>query len=1056
MKKRIISICLAMAVVIAMLPQICLRAEATDVEEWEDFIATGAFWNHISDSEQYKGNTLEYAIYDLNADGVKELVLQGSWDPPFYFTFLFVMDNGKIVLANEDYGYGSYRYSPKQNMIIGVSETKSFNGTGYCPFYSLAGGEFRYEFTVGQDMGESFYYDGSNMTTISDEERSSYFEDAVWLDFTEVKEIAEAEMQESGYAKIVADVIEEIGDLGRAEGFGTLYDVDGNGVPELLMIHSAKVKVDSEYYGFGAVCSAYTMLDGEVVALLDHKLLYLEAGDPSAYIAVAEKDGETYLAVHRSNAAVEELYYSFGSWELYTVNGTSIKLEENVEYEKAEGDNGSIVDDKSFSKIEDKFCEYTAYLEWASGIEELFAIYPTADSVRPQPINAKTLEELLEYLKAYPVEVSEDAYGDYLKDLWLRQHMEYADSAEYDIEITGGYSEWMMDAFRDARDDSGVVSYEMRKHINDVLGLDLDFSEADMYELVLAELLFGNSGLGITEKAYAEKIRTGASNITDALVDIVNNSKDIPGDVVNSIKDLYEMLNTLTYGSETYSQTFSKFCSLVGDNVDDIPQGLKADANFLVYGVLIDGLFEQYEALEDVVIYLNNYIAYKSFSEDTRKVLQSMVVQVYWKYDNTAGPDRMANFLGNRVAMRNLRDLKTALESVIGAMMDYEEHGAFAVAEYAVDRATEAGNKWCTSAFKDVAVFGTEKLLSCIPVVNAILVAKNVISVGVGASVILDEIFTNVEERKYAVEVLIKAYVMSFMLDVTVESTSGLMMTDGFSGSTVFDESISIYKKNQLLASDYVMKYAQLAMADMLEKICELEFAKGTASAEMEKMYQYRIDELVERLNWYSQHMKDLQDERAAIEAIACHDYDLWYDRGSEDVHLEFERSRLYIIACPVDVVVCNEAGEQIAYLSGESNEVPDEYRHYFHTIKIKGKAEEYIKAAIVPEGWKVELLGTAEGTMNAFIMDYGVDDTEVVECYFNIPVKEGSAGYFDNKGENGTCLVMNRKTYQDMDTVEDILRSSDARSLTGIWIACAAAACGIILIIIFTKRKKR
>ena len=357
MKKRMISLCMVMAILITMLPKICLPVSASIPDVWYDFLSTRGFRNYILDSDGVDDAEFQYAVYDLNADGTEELVLQVTRDAPFFFTWVFTLSDGDIVTAYEDYGYGSYRYSPKLNMVIGSSETRPDAYLAYAPFYCLKGTELEFAFTVGQDMGESFYYDGSSTTSISEEERSSYFDDVVWLEFAEVKEAAITESQESGYAKIVAETIEEIRDLGWATGFGTLYDVDGNGVAELLLIHGAKVQVDSEFYGFGAVCSAYTMLDGEVVALLDHKPLYVEAGDPSAYIAVVKKDGETYLAVHKSNAAVEELYNSFGSWELYTVNGTSIELEANVEYEMAEDNNGSIVDDQSFAKIEGKFCE---------------------------------------------------------------------------------------------------------------------------------------------------------------------------------------------------------------------------------------------------------------------------------------------------------------------------------------------------------------------------------------------------------------------------------------------------------------------------------------------------------------------------------------------------------------------------------------------------------------------------------------------------------------------------------------------------------------------------
>ena len=116
----------------------------------------------------------------------------------------------------------------------------------------------------------------------------------------------------------------------------------------------------------------------------------------------------------------------------------------------------------------------------------------------------------------------------------------------------------------------------------------------------------------------------------------------------------------------------------------------------------------------------------------------------------------------------------------------------------------------------------------------------------------------------------------------------------------------------------------------------------------------------------------------------------------------------------------------------------------------------EHIKVAIVPDGYTVELIGTAEGTMNAFVMDYGAENADVVECYFNIPVEEGTAGYFDTAAEEETSLVMDRESYQDMNSLDNIPGKSGVWNRNGIWIVCGVAAFGIILLIVCRKKKHR
>lgn len=107
MKRKIISICLAIALVITMIPKFCLTVDAAVPDEWKEFLSTRAFWKYISDTapQIHAEDNLEYAVYDLNADGVSELLIRDVWDAPFYTTWLFVLHNGEIVLANEGYGY---------------------------------------------------------------------------------------------------------------------------------------------------------------------------------------------------------------------------------------------------------------------------------------------------------------------------------------------------------------------------------------------------------------------------------------------------------------------------------------------------------------------------------------------------------------------------------------------------------------------------------------------------------------------------------------------------------------------------------------------------------------------------------------------------------------------------------------------------------------------------------------------------------------------------------------------------------------------------------------
>lgn len=153
--------------------------EATVI--WENFLLAE---NYSTYTEGWDITSLEYVIVDLNKDTIPELLIQSSVDAPFYNTWLFVLNGMDIMLSNETYGYGSFRYSPSNNALIGSPEFRPVAGTGYFPFYSLCGTQLEYIFLIGQDEGRSYYSDSMGTKSISDEERSAYYADAIYFEWT--------------------------------------------------------------------------------------------------------------------------------------------------------------------------------------------------------------------------------------------------------------------------------------------------------------------------------------------------------------------------------------------------------------------------------------------------------------------------------------------------------------------------------------------------------------------------------------------------------------------------------------------------------------------------------------------------------------------------------------------------------------------------------------------------------------------------------------------------------------------------------------------------------
>ena len=162
--------------------------------------------------------------------------------------------------------------------------------------------------------------------------------------------------------------------------------------------------------------------------------------------------------------------------------------------------------------------------------------------------------------------------------------------------------------------------------------MDLDFSDAERYELILAELLFGSGSLTLSEREYAEKLKETTSDVVHILYTIVDEADDIDGDVKDSIKDIYTLLQTLEFGTESYGNTFSEFASMVEKNASNVKKGLVEDGLFLVGDILIDDLFEKYDSLEDVLTYASHYMACQNVSEQTVAILEQMLVVCYENY----------------------------------------------------------------------------------------------------------------------------------------------------------------------------------------------------------------------------------------------------------------------------------------------------------------------------------------------------------------------------------------------------------------------------------------
>ena len=569
-----------------------------------------------------------------------------------------------------------------------------------------------------------------------------------------------------------------------------------------------------------------------------------------------------------------------------------------------------------------------------------------------------------------------------MQQKWVDAHMDYIFSDAYQTDIISGYDSWMLKIFQKAQDDGGVAAYDLAKGLSEDLDFELDGVET--YEVLLSMILSDRSVMNAYCDTYFESYCDSIAVTGKTLKDI-GSSKNLPKDVAETIESAYKTLTESEEGSNAFFDAYETLVEQFDKHftTEEMKAGLKKQRYMEALGLGIEGLFAAYGNLQDVLRYTENYRAYLYTSRYFKQALQTMGALANYHANSAAGPFAYNPFndLGYWESQLNWGEFQTALNHFIEALDAYETEGAKAVAAKRVEELGETGE----DILKIVGKFGLEKLLSTIPVVNGLMVAKGVLSVGV----LCAEIASNVDDRKLALDMMTKAYCLSVLMDKSIESCADAMDYDALDISMVFDESVQIYVSNQNLGLDYAIKYAELRLKNA---ITDYRYYRITHDEVSEK----KLNELKREINIFTGYIELLNMQRGRIRKIACHDPHLTYVPETDAVVSDFLDARAFVVACPVSVTVTDPRGKQMALLTDNGSQVAEGYELYFHTIPLNDGSGQHIKVAIAPKDYTVTVEGTDEGEMNAFVKDYA-DVSNTVSMYLDVPVKKGSKGSFRN-----------------------------------------------------------
>lgn len=672
---------------------------------------------------------------------------------------------------------------------------------------------------------------------------------------------------------------------------------------------------------------------------------------------------------------------------------------------------------------------------------------------------------------------------------WIKQHMEYAVSDEYQSEIVPGFIGDLNDLFVEIRDSDMIKAYSTLDSVNQILDFDLDLSESQEYELLLAQIFFSYIGEDAIEEIYAENLAKTVIILGDAVLPLDDLKKVADSDQLKAILDTIKGAKGVEEINKSCEEFFNFWNGCDNLNIKKfIAENIPKESFNLAWDMTVDSLDLVQTTLKELTMYVAVGEAYAQTSDAFGNMLLAMRQKINVPSDNPefnpvlissnqhimtnefvwnlmgTGSHSIPNPLSDPVV---LKDLATAIENFYTSIQTYKNNDASYIAQSAISDLVDG-------TVHDVLVNNCANaavsLLSCLPIIKQYKQIKDILSTGQAAI----DLLTSIDDQEYLGTMVLRLYCISYLQFFTVDSiaspssswstiplsieeirTGATLGTADpqklreyqFSKATTLDEAVSVYKSISSVAADYAVKYFDIFLVDA---VSELEAYDSNGF----HFIEYR-DRLVETVNAYKNAIKKMEDQKAEILAIACHDPELHYDPLADEITRNFSDAKLYVVACPVDVIVKNESGEQIAYLSGEENEILDGYEFYFHTIKIQDDSGEYIKVAIVPNNYRIEMKGTNNGVMNAFVTDFTTGDVGEVETFFNIPVRKNANGYFkvNADGSGDSTLVMSRKTYSNMTTVEDIPVTGQQDDYLILIVAVGVVA-GILVVLLLLKAK--
>lgn len=699
-----------------------------------------------------------------------------------------------------------------------------------------------------------------------------------------------------------------------------------------------------------------------------------------------------------------------------------------------------------------------------------------------QQLDWMTLDEMLSYLQSISVE--DEIIEDYARTKWINKHIEYANSDQYKTQVVQGFSGALDDALEDIKGNGMITAYNTLDSINTILDFDLDLTDVEEYELLLAQILFSRTGTTSINEIYDEYLSNNIITICEILIE--NIPEMTSSEINEKVEKLKELLNTikgLSRGDTQYNEVLSQIMDSIS-SFDDLNFGKEFVEAFDKAGLSFAADFVVSEidtvenTLSEVIVYMAAGEAYCNTSDAFGDMILALRKHIAIPSDNPIfEPYQSDKMLVNDQMIWTKLGLKNAGNSIGPDPLNtpiYLSALAKAIENYYTQlEAAKAGNA-SVIAQNAMAEFATKtadnlidaelnvvvSLFECLPVVKQFSAIKALFD---GTQFVIDT-FTGIDDRAYLGTMVMRLYSIAYIHYLSVDNLAthtdawGTITTFSpieqkfdanaqFADAAQFDEAVAVYRAILSVATDYAEEY----YATYYE----------AADSILSKYPNYKptippyVDTDSDTFKSVKQKIIELQMQKNDLAYEWCHSSKIIFNQLHGVNTYDSSEMLIYSFKCPVSVTFKNESGEIIATLSNGNSTVSAGYEQYFFTSEVISGSGEYVKIAAVPQSYEVVIEGTGTGRMDVSVSEYNDGQLGETKQYFGVPVSEDSSGYFGVKDEDGEdfCLIMDDTAYAEGDYSNIELDDGNKMTLYIAIVAIGVVCVGLAVIIL--KRKK-